>query len=245
MRITYLLGALFMTTMFILRYKLTRETENGAAVMLKYEGTPLRRLVAQQLRNLARAARDRHFSVLILIYLIATALQSFTFFQILYLKDVLYYSTAQLAVVPAVNSLISIFLFSFVIPKVPKGSERVGLLIGFLSCLAGAAAFLFLRSGLLLLVLFVQGLGAAAFLLLSTYRDSVFMNSVPGESRAELFGLVNMLAMLLSIPTGAFAGWLFSLDARFPFVASAMLFALGAAATLSLLSRHRSDGGGA
>lgn len=241
MRVTYLLGAAFMTTMFILRYAMTTETENGALILVKTRDIPLRKLVAEQLSSLVHAARDRHFLILTLVYLIATAVQSFTFFQILYLKDSLGYSTAELAVVPAVNSLVSVFLFAVILPRIPKKAERLGLLVGFLICVAGGLAFLFLGPSMLYVVLFIQGLSAAAFLLLSTYRDSVFMNSVPSEKRAELFGLVNMLAMLLSIPTGALAGWLYTLTPLAPFVAVVLLFALGAAATLRLMSRHRGE----
>jgi len=239
MRVTYLLGAVFMTTMFFLRFFLTTETENGERIRKKSRTIPLFKLVAEQMTSLVRAARDRHFFVLAAIYLIATSIQSFTFFQILYLKDNLGYSTAELSVVPAVNSLLSIFLFAFVLPRVPKSAERLGLFLGFLICVFSGLAFLFLGKGMLFVVLFIQGLGSAAFLLLSTYRDSVFMNSVPHEQRAELFGLVNMLAMLLSIPTGALAGWLFSFKPRSPFIAVVALFALGAIAAFRLMSRHR------
>lgn len=239
MRVTYFLGALFMTTMFVLRYAMTTETENGERIRESTRGVPLRRLVAAQLGSLVHASRDRHFSILAGIYLIATAVQSFTFFQVLYLQESLAYSTSRLAVIPAVNSLVSIFLFAFALPRIPRAAERLGLFLGFAACGLSAFAFLFLGAGMLPLVLLVQGLGAAAFLLLSTYRDSVFMNTVPNEKRAELFGLVNMLAMLLSIPTGALAGWLYSLSPRAPFVAVALLYAAGAAATLRLMGPRR------
>jgi len=239
MRAIYFLGAFVMTAMFILRYLLTAETDNGKLIREKTRGIPLAKLIADQMRSLAHAARDRHFFLLTTIYLIATAVQSFTFFQILHLKDNLGYSTTALSFVPAVNSLLSIFLFGFVLPRIPKNAERLGLLLGFLISVGSGLAFIFMGKGMLFVVFIVQGLGAAAFLLLATYRDSVFMNSVPEEKRAELFGLVNMLAMLLSIPTGALAGWLFSWNPRSPFVAVVVLFAAGTAATWRLMSRHR------
>ncbi len=238
MRVTYLLGALFMTVMFVLRYFWTTETINGARVKEKVKDVSLFQLIAQQLSSLLHASKDKHFAVLTMIFLIAQAVQSFTFFQILYLKDNLGYSTTELSVVPAVNSLISIILVFFVLPRIPKNAERLGLLVGFLVCVGGAAAFLFLGGGLLFAVLFIQGLSSAAFLLLGTYRDSVFMNSVPEEKKAELFGLVNMMAMLLSIPTGWFAGWLFTVNPLAPFIALVVLFTLGAGATLRLMSWH-------
>jgi hypothetical protein len=88
-------------------------------------------------------------------------------------------------------------------------------------------------------VLAVQGLGAAALILVITYRDSVFMNTVEEHKRAELYSLVNLLAMLLSIPTGWFAGWLSTVVVTGPFVALAAVFIGGVALALSLIGHHR------
>lgn len=239
MRVTYFAGALSMTTMFIVRYFFTTETENGRRVMEATKNTPLYKLVAEQLTSLFHAAKDAHFAVLTVLFLIMTAITSFTFFQILYLKDHLGYTNTEVAIIPAVNSLLTILLLTVVMPRIPKGAERLGLLVGFVACLVGATAFLFLGSQMLWVVLLVQGLSAAALILVVTYRDSVFMNTVEESKRAELYGLVNMLSMLLSIPTGWLAGWLYSVDLLAPFLALVVLFVLGAAAAVSLMGHHR------
>lgn len=241
MRVTYFAGAISMTTMFVVRSFMTQETENGRRVMESTKNTPLFRLVGEQLASLVHAAKDGHFAILTVLYLIMTAITSFTFFQILYLKEQLGYSNTELAIVPAVNSVLTILLLTVVMPRIPKGAERLGLLVGFGACLVGAAAFLFLGSGMLWAVLVVQGLGAAALMLVITYRDSVFMNTVEEAKRAELFGLVNMLAMLLSIPTGWLAGWLYSVNLLAPFGALVVLFVLGAGAAIRLMGHHRDN----
>jgi len=238
MRVTYFAGALSMTTMFVVRFFFTTETENGRRVREATKDTPLYKLVAEQLASLVHAAKDGHFAVLTLIFLINTAVQSFAFFQILYLKEHLGYSNSELAVVPAVNTVLTILLLTVVMPRIPRNAERFGLLIAFLVCLLGATAFLFLGPQMLWAVLAIQGLSAAAYILLATYRDSVFMNTVQESKRAELFGLVNMLAMLLSIPTGWLAGWLYSVNLMAPFGALVVLFALGGWATLRLMAHH-------
>lgn len=239
MRVTYFAGAVSMTTMFIVRACFTTETENGRRVMEKTRTTPLLQLVTEQLTSLVNAAKDAHFFVLAVLYLIGWAVQSFTFFQILHLKDNLGYTNTELAIVPAVNSVLSIVLMGFVLPRIPKNAERLGLLVAFVACCVSAVAFLFLGGGMLWVVLLVQGLGSAAFLLFGTYRDSVFMNSVEEAKKAELFGLVNMLAMLLSIPTGWLAGWMYSVHPLLPFATLVLLFALGTGAVISLMGHHR------
>lgn len=239
MRITYFAGALSMTTMFIVRFFFTTETENGRRVMESTRNTSLIKLVGEQLASLVHAAKDGHFAVLTLLFLIMTAVNSFTFFQILYLKEHLGYTNTELAVVPAVNSLLTILLLTVVMPRIPPGSERKGLLVGFAACLVGAGAFPFLGSAMLWAVLAVQGLGAAALILVGTYRESVFMNTVEEAKRAELYGLVNMLSMLLSIPTGWLAGWLYVVHPLAPFFSLAGLFLLGVGAALSLMDHHK------
>jgi len=243
MRVTYLAGAVSMTTMFVVRFFFTTETENGRRVRDQYRDTPLAKLVGDQLKNLLHAAKDRHFVVLTGLYLIVTAVASFTFFQILYLKEQLGYSTTELAIVPGVNTVLTVLLLTVVMPRIPRNADRFGLLVGFGLCLAGSLAFLFLGRDMLWAVLTVQGLSAAALVLVGTYRDSVFMNTVEDAQRAELFGLVNMLAMALSIPTGWLAGWLYTVNLLAPFAVLVVLFGLGAFGTVRLMGHHRRAAG--
>ncbi len=239
MRFTYLAGAVSMTTMFVVRSFFTTETENGRRVRESYRHTPLLTMVRGQLSSLLNAAKDTHFSVLTGLFLVVVAVSSFSFFQILYLKDILGYTNTELAIIPAVNSVLTVLLFTAVIPRIPQGGERLGLLVGFAACVAGAVAFLFLGRGMLWAVLAVQGLGAAALVLIFTYRDSVFMNSVKEHQRAELYSLVNLLAMLLSVPTGWFAGWLSTVNVVAPFWSLVGIFVVGTGLALSLIGHHR------
>jgi len=239
MRWTYGLGAVFMTAMFFLRNALCTETANGRILMEQNRNVSLWNLIFSQLRNFRTASRDGHFFFLAIAFLISTAVGSFNFYQIIHLTDNLGYSKSQLSIVPAVNSLVSILLVLVVLPRIPKTAERSGLLAGFLLCAATATAFLFLGKDMLPLVLLVQGLASAGFLVLLTYLNSVFMNSVREAHKAELFGLVQMLSMLLSIPTGYLAGLMFSLNPLSAFGVSIGLFAAGGLVCLSLLKRHR------
>lgn len=239
MRWTYGLGAFFMTVMFFLRNAMCTETANGQRLIVQNRTVPLWKLTIQQLLNFRSAAHDGHFVLLGIAFLISTAVGSFNFFQIIHLTDHLGYTKTQLAVVPAVNSLIGIILILLVIPRIPKSAERIGLLTGFLLCMISAASFLFLGRDMLLIVLLVQAIGAAAFLFLLTYLNSVFMNSVTESHKAELFGLVQMLSMLFSIPTGYLAGLLFTANPLWTFGVTAGLFAIGSLVCLGLLKHHR------
>lgn len=236
LRFTYAAGAISMTCMFIVRFFLTQETENGRIQREKAKGRSLMSLITEQGRHLAKATRERSFVALTILFLLLTVVGSFTFFQIVYLKDELQYSTTDLAGVPAVNSIVTIILLVLILPRVPRQAERWGVAVGFgLSALA-ALGFLFLGPGSAAIMWVVQGLGAGALILATTFRDSLFMNQVSPDTRAELFGLVNMLAMLLSIPSGWLAGWLYSLNPIAPFVALVGIFLAGGAATFYLMT---------
>jgi len=238
MRFTYLAGAVSMTTMFIVRAFFTTETENGRQVRELYRNTPLWRLVYEQLASLRQAAKDAHFSVLTSIFLVSTAAASFSFFQVLYLQK-LGYTNTELSFIPAVGSVIAAVLLTVVIPRIKAGGERVGLLVGFLACLASSAAFIVLQPHMLWAVLVVQGVASAALVLVITYREPVFLNTVAAQQRAELLSLVNLLSMLLSIPTGWLAGWLSSVQELSPFWTLAGLFVVGTVLAVSLIGQHK------
>jgi hypothetical protein len=108
-----------------------------------------------------------------------------------------------------------------------------------LACLASAVAFIFLQPHMLWAVLVVQGVASAALVLVITYREPVFLNTVAAQQRAELLSLVNLLSMLLSIPTGWLAGWLSSVQILSPFWTLAGLFVVGTVLAVSLIGQHK------
>jgi len=226
MRVAYLAGAILMTSMFLLRHRIAKETENGVLQKARTKDRTLVSLVRAQFGHLGLALKGPRFLLLGGLFLVVSAAGSFSFYQILYLTGNLGYRASELAWAPAVNSVMSVVLALGVLPRLSQKSGG-GLVLGFLLATVGFTAFLFLGPQGLVWVLVVQGLSSAAGLIQSTYMTAVFMNAVEEEHRADLFGMVQMATMALSIPTGILAGALYTVSPLATFGTGAGLMALG------------------
>ena len=237
MRGVYLIGALSMFTMIVVRNWLVRETENGQLMIEKNRGIPLLKATWDQLQHFFHASGDRQFVKICSLYTLLNASMAFSFYQVLYLKNRLGYGEREIALIPGINGALIILLFVVVLPRLPQKAERSGLALSFFFSLAASVLFVFLPGGNLVLALLVNALSGAAFQILAAFREAVFMNHSREETRAEMYGLVQTLAMLLTIPAGYLAGWLYTCNPVAPFIANALLYTAGIAISLSI--RHQ------
>ena len=234
MRTLYLVGAVSMSAMIIIRHALCRETANGVAMMERFRHHSLLRAARVQLAHFFEASRDRQFINIAALYTLMNASQAFSFFQILYLKNHLHYGERDIALIPGINALLIILLLVLVLPRLPQRGERRGLVLSFLGSALASLLFVALPSGNLILALFINALAAAAFQILAAFREAVFMNHSSEEQRAGLYGLVQTLAMLFTIPAGWLAGWFYTLNPVAPFVANACIFTAGLLISLGI-----------
>jgi MFS family permease len=235
MRGLYLVGGASMAIMIVIRWIWADETASGKLMIEKSRGRSLPAMVVEQLRSFAGASKDKEFLRIAALYFIVNASISFNGFQAIYAKDFLGYAESQIAWIPGVNALICILLFVLVLPRVAKrGGERIGLALSFGLSLLASALFMVVPSGALPLLLLAFALSATALQLTATYRETVFMNHSNEETRAELFGIVQTIAMLLSIPSGYLAGLLYEVHPVLPFAANLAFFGAGIALSLKL-----------
>lgn len=245
MRGLYAIGGASMLVMIAVRWLFAPETEAGKVMIAKTRGKPLSSLVVEQLRSFGRAAKDAEFLRIAGIYAVVNASFAFSTFQAIFAKDALGYAESQIAWAPGVNALVCVALFILVLPRVAKrGGERTGIALSFTLALAASALFMLVPSGALPILLAAFGLSSAAIQLIMTYRETVFMNHSQEETRAELYGIIQTIAMLVSIPAGYLAGLLYSLDPLLPFAANVLLFGVGAYLSLRLTMTRSTHGAG-
>ncbi len=234
MRWIYASGALCMTAMFVLRWVYTDETATGRVMMEKTKDVPL----LSGLRHLCRlglvSLRDGRFLRLLAVYFAANAVLSFDFYRVLYLAESKGLSPVTVALVPAFGAVLALMLFFLVMPRLPKTADAAVLAWSSLVCLICQAAFVLMPGGSSAWALAVTGALQAGYFLVQTHRDSVFMNAVSDLRKSDLFGLVQALTLLLCVPTGALAGWLYTQNPAAPFVASCLLYALALGSSWSL-----------
>ncbi|HOV94453.1 MAG TPA: MFS transporter [Spirochaetales bacterium] len=226
MRVIFLLGAVVMITMFVLRYLGTEETKIGRILMEKSKDEKFTTAVAKQIPQVIEALKDPFFLRMAGIFIIANAVLSIDFFRVLYLSEEKMFSPFMTALVPALGSIASTLLFLFILPKEEGRENHSHLAYSFLLCMIFQLAFVFIPKGSILGVVLTVPWLQAAYFLMQTFRDSVFMNVTDPDKRGERFSLVQALMLLISIPMGWFAGYLYTLSPHFPFVFASILYGI-------------------
>lgn len=228
MRVIYILGAISMTSMFILRYIFSDETAAGVILMEKSRRTPFFHAVAAQVADAGRALKDRRFLRLLGIFFVANAVLYVDFYRILFLQETKILDPGLVAFLPAFGALLSMILFFFVMPRIPRLHDAEFLSGAFLLGAVFQALMILMPSGSALLALLSAGILQTAYFLIQSFRDALFMNSAGEERRGELFSLVQALTFLVSIPVGWLAGILYAGNPAWPFAAACILYLGGA-----------------
>ncbi len=227
MRLIFLLGSASMTTMFIIRYIGTTETRMGSYLMEKTKSQSLASLLAAQLPKAGKAIREPFFRRMVGVYVIANSMLSIDFFRILYLREEKGLPPVLVSSIPALSAIASLFVFFRVLPDRKQGKSSDRLSSAFLFCLAAQILFLLMPRGSALSAILIFPSLQTAYALLCTFRDTSFMNGTDADHRSERFSLIQMLAMLFSIPTGWVAGLLYSASPHLPFVLAVLLYGGG------------------
>lgn len=227
MRAIFLIGGAAMSLMFVLRFLGTRETAIGAAMKEKAKGANLLRLVWEQFPKALEALRDSFFLKMTGIFFIANAVMSIDFFRILYLKDVKSLSSVAVSSIPAFTAVTSVVIFFMILPRMKPSHDLKRLENSFLFCFFSQMFFLLIPRGSILAAFIVFPTLQAAYALLQTFRDTVFMNGIEPSLKSERFSLVQSLMFLLSIPVGWLAGLLYTVSPHLPFILACLLYAAG------------------
>jgi len=227
MKWIFLLGALSMTSMFVIRYFKTDETQVGQYILQKSKDLRLLTMVGQQLPKAREALRDPFFLRMGGIYIIANAIISIDFFRALYLTEEKALSPVLVSSIPALSAVAGIVIFFFVLPRQTGSHGKDRLSGAFILCFGAQILFLLMpRASPWSAILIFPSL-QAAYALLQTFRDTVFMNGTGKDQKSERFSLIQSLMMLFSIPMGWLAGFLYSLSPHLPFVFAAALYLAG------------------
>jgi MFS family permease len=240
MRWIYAAGAVSMTAMFLIRYAFTEETANGRTMMAATKGMPLLKGVGDLAALAAASLRDRRFLSFLAIYFATNAVQSFDFYRILYLTEAKALDQVSIALIPAAGALVTLAAFA-TMRRLSRFHDEAVLAAANLLCIAAQASILLMPRGGTAWALAATGTLQWGLFLSTTHRDSSFMNAVSELRKSDYFGLVQALTLLLCIPTGALAGWLYSMSPAAPILAACLLYGLSMASALRI-SRARRRG---
>lgn len=233
-----------MTAMFLVRFAGTKETSIGLNLMERTKKESLLRLVAAQLPKAGHALKEPFFLKMSGIYFIANAVLSIDFFRVLYLTESKALSPFIVSAVPALSAIAGMVVFFVILPRQKTVGAGSHLANSFLLCMVAQAAFILMPRNSPVSALLIFPSLQASYALLSTFRDTVFMNGTQEDHRSERFSLIQALMLLFSIPMGWFSGLLYTLSPHAPFILAAVLYGIGYLLVRSLSSvkpRHYTD----
>ena len=228
----WFLGVAFvmMTSMFFLRNAFTRETSVGRTRMAKSRAEPawvqitaLFRVATQVRRN----GKTLFFFILSALYNIAVVVKA-PFFALL-LTETLGFTEAAAGYFAAAASFVMLLIYLFAQPLLARLRPRAPLSAGLVLCAGGALVLMVASPNQwvnLALVLVSVVLTAAGTAVVQPLIEGISHASMDNDKRSQMTSLLYTLTLCTSAPFGIIGGRLYSLNARFPFLAASVLFFL-------------------
>jgi len=244
-RVLYLFAFVAMSAMFVIRNKLTRETRIGLVKIEETKLVPFRTEYRAVFRDYGRILRIISSNpVIIIAFLMELAaniqLVLKTNFLAILLNKSLGFPAASIALFPAVQSVIMLAVFMFVIPRIGGRDPIKPLIVGYLLIVAGWVMLILTSGtnyGLVILSTIITALGTAV---VAPTVDSLMANSVRDEDRARLTSILYVFLFGLSAPFGYLGGMLSAVSPKLTFVLVTATAVAGIVLTL-LMSRHRPE----
>jgi len=231
MRGLYLFACISFTSMFVIRNRMLRETAIGLERMqtVKYMKAP--HLFNDFYKTAVLCIRNPliFLALLLLIFNNVQLTMRATFFAIL-LARTLQFPPAQVALFPAIYSLVMLVAYIFLLPSVGRMKAESSLAVSLGCVIAGHLLLIASPNHSYLFVTLSTVVGALGAAVMNPVLDSMVANSIPDRERANALSIFYVLLLAVTSPFGYLGGILSSVSDRLPF-----LLALGAALVNALL----------
>lgn len=236
LRWIYFIGMISMTAMFFIRNALVVETKIGMELMKKHSGLSIIQTIKHYISTIPNILSNRSIVLIIIIYIFTSFVMSINnTVQIIFVKDYLEFNEIEVSLIPGINALICIIIFSLIMPRIKSKAEERILFYSILIMSLGAFMFLFIPKNRLSFMLLSNSILAAGNFSMQTYRDSVVMNTSESDKKAEVFSAVQTLTAFSTIPSGYLAGYTYSINPYMPFVMVVILLLISLLASFLLV----------
>ena len=228
MRGLYLLSFVLMTAKFVILNFLATETKQGLVRMQETRHQPLFAVVGESrgvFKQILRSPVTLYTAGLMIILGITNTVRG-TFWSILVTEKLLFPS-ASLAWYAFARSVVMLFFFFAVMPRLSTLDVRKPMLVGFLGLTASQVLLLVTPVGSAWLLLLSTVVEACSVPLASTLLDKLIVVAVDAKERARIMGLLSVLVIVVTSPFGWIAGQLSGVNRSWPFILNIVLFGVG------------------
>ena len=227
-RSLYLLAFVMMTAKFIILDKNVTETTQGRIRMEETTHESMFTMLGQY-RGVFRQVLNTPKTMLTLG--VMTVMNIFNMVNVAFwtalVTEKLRIPARDLGIFPAIRSLIMLFLYFTVIPRLNPSRFKRPMLTGFITFIAAELLLIISPApGYFHIVLSIV-LEAFSMAMINPMVDSLSVINVNPDERARIMSLLYAIVILISSPFGWFAGSLSQRDKTLPFYLNIILFIIG------------------
>ncbi len=229
MRGLYLFAFVMMTVKFFILYFYSTETEQGQVRMLETHRQSLFSLVGgygDVLKQILRTPQTL-FSLGILVATTTAGTVYNTFWSIIVTQRI-HIPDGHLALYPFARSIIMLFFFFLVMPRIKELHFRNPMMIGLLELAASQILLINVPEKNYVLLLVSTFIEACSYATVSTQVDRMMVVTVDAQERARITALLFLVVIIFTTPFGWIAGKLSEINRIMPFILDICLYVAGA-----------------
>ena len=227
MRVLYAAAMILMTARFLLQFHLTCERPIGKSRMQECRGQSLIRLSLHGWPAFRAALQGKRMRLLVILMVLMTCYSTIQAnFWPLFVTKEFAVKDSLMTVFPLVKSVVTLFTFLVITPRIRLTRVRYPLLLGLTAQglgLIALMAFQPMAEAAIWAVFFSAACDAVALAVLGPLTESMMSVTIPGAERARINSLIFASILLISTPAGFIAGQLAGLNRVFPLAMNLVL----------------------
>lgn len=224
----YLFSVIVMTLKFALLYRYSTETERGSIRLEETRSQSIFSLISEYRGVLGKLLHmpGTLFSLGIILVMSITAVVNNNFWAILVTRK-LGIPDEHIAIFPTVRSLVMLFLYATVLPRLSTRRFRFPMLLGFAGFVISQVLLVTMPVQNYMLLILSVIIEAASIAVYSPLMDALVVISVDAAERARIMSIIFVSVLVLSSPFGWIAGHLSEFDRALPFYLNIGLYLVG------------------
>jgi MFS family permease len=241
MRGLFIFAFILMTLKFILLWRYSTETQQGAVRMEETRSQSIFSLMGgygDVIKQVLRTPRTLYTLGIMLAMYTATTVTN-TFWAIIVTQR-LQVPDSSIAFYSFARSIIMLVFFFLAMPRIREMRFRNPMLVGFALLALGQIILISIPPQSYLLLLFSTLLEACSYAVVSTQMDRMIVINVDAQERARIMSLLFLVVIIFTSPFGWIAGQLSEIDRVLPFVMNIVFYFIGGILVL-FAARHAND----
>lgn len=229
MRGLYLFAFVMMTAKFIILWFTSTETKQGAVRLEETKHQSMFSILGSYgdvIKQVMSTPRTLYTLGIMLAMYTANTITN-TFWGIIVTQRI-NIPEAHLALYPFARSIIMMFFFFLLMPRIKELHFRNPMAVGFVGLALSQIILIIIPEKSYLLLLVSTLLEACSYATVSTQIDRMIVVTIDAKERARIMGLLLMIVIIFTAPFGWIAGKLSEVNRVLPFVLDIAFYSIGA-----------------